>query len=433
MEIVVTVPSQFCAHSGHDISTAPPRPGAQEPARTPGRPKHMTLSRFARTAAAAAVLGLGAVGCGSQVAATAGHPAPKKLSLAGTAAPGPTAGAASPPAMPMPGPAGLPGWLHVELAGTLPASGPAHGAVRNLPGGTAPLATVRALATALRLTGSPRRVGAEWRVTGTGTLVVTDGPGVRWMYVASPLAIRCLAPIIRVPPAHSAAGVSGAGTGVPAGSGAGTAVGSVAGKAGAANPTSGVTACPMKPGQLEPAEPLPTPTAGAPSGQAAEAAAAPVLRAAAVAGAPLRVTTIGSFTFVSADPAVDGLATAGFATTVGVGPGERITQASGWLSRPAAGAVYPLIGAKQAFDRLKSSSRPTAGSHPPEVMCPLNPDVLCGRAGPIRLVLVTGATYGLALRYDEGRPMLVPSWLFSIAGSDLRVPEVAVDPRYLTG
>jgi hypothetical protein len=49
------------------------------------------------------------------------------------------------------------------------------------------------------------------------------------------------------------------------------------------------------------------------------------------------------------------------------------------------------------------------------------------------VVQVTGASYGLALSYNRGEPVLVPSWLFSVAGTALKVPEVAVNPRYLSG
>ncbi len=66
-------------------------------------------------------------------------------------------------------------------------------------------------------------------------------------------------------------------------------------------------------------------------------------------------------------------------------------------------------------------------------MCPLNPDALSGTPGPIRVVQVTGADYGLSLSYDRGKPVLVPSWLFGVAGTGLRIPEVAIDPRYLGG
>jgi hypothetical protein len=386
----------------------------------------MTLSRFARIAAAAALLGLGAAGCGSQLSPTSGNPAPK-LSLASSAPPAPSATAATPPpAVTLPAPPGIPWWAQVKLTGKLPTGGPASGAVRDLPGGAATEATVRSLAAALHLTGSPQRVSGGWRVTGGGTLLVADGPGQHWTFVATPIALQCLGPIVsaqKSPPVASGAGGAGS---------SGSAAAGVAGKAASSLPTPRARACPMKPSKLEPADPLPTPSTGPPSGQTAQAAAAPVLRASGVAAAPLRITTIGWYTFVSADPTVDGLATAGFSTTIGVGPGDRIDQASGWLSRPSAGVVYPLVGAARAFGELKASTHPVNG-HPPEVMCPLNPDVLCGTPGPIRLVEVTGAVYGLSLSYANGKPVLVPAWLFSVAGSSIRVPEVAIDPRYLTG
>ena len=220
--------------------------------------------------------------------------------------------------VPFPAPPGVPGWAQVKLTGRLPSGGPARGAVQTLPGGEAPEATVRALASALHLTGAPQRVTGGWRVTGPGTLQVTDGPGLRWTYLGVPVIAQC-GPIVRTPPVPGAANM--AGSGVSTGS-----------NPRAAAPAAAVTICPMKPGRLEPFEPLPTPSgsAAAPSGPAAEAVAKPVLQAAAVAGSPLWITAIGSVTFVSADPTVDGLPTSGFATTVGVGPatGSR---------RPAAG------------------------------------------------------------------------------------------------
>jgi hypothetical protein len=382
----------------------------------------MTPSRLAVVTAAAALLGLGATACGAQIGTTAGQPALQKLHLTTSPSRGvtPTPGTAT-STLPSPAPPGVPRWAQVELTGRLPSGGPASGSVHTLPGGEAPEATVRALASALRLTGAPQRVTGGWRVTGPGTLQVIDGPGLRWTYLGAPLTSWC-GPVLRraqmTPGAPNTAG-NGAGTG--------------------SNPRTAVPAalrrvCPMKPGQLEPFDPVPTPSGSAApaSGPSAQAAAMPVLQAVRVAGSPLRITTIGSFTFVSADPAVDGLPTAGFSTTVGVAPGDRITQASGWLSHPAAGSSYPLIGARQAFNRLKQSTHPIAGAHPPEIMCPLNPDTLCN-PGPIRVVQVTGATYGLALSYNRGEPVLVPAWLFSVAGTSLKVPQVAINPRYLVG
>ncbi len=390
-----------------------------EPAGAGQRPRDMTPSRLAVATATATLIGLGAAGCGSQAGGAAGSP-PQKLHLASSATPSPATGAPNipQPIMPSPAPPGVPGWAQVKLTGRLPATGPTSGAVHALPGGEVPEATVRALAGALHLSGSPRRTTGGWRVTGPGILQVSDAAGLRWTYIGGPAIPWCNGPI-----RQGTTGAPGAGT--TAGSGL--------------NPRAAVPAalrlsCPMKPGQLEPYDPVPgaSGSAAAPSGPAAESAATPVLQAAGVAGSPLRITTIGSYTFVSADPVIGGLPTSGFTTTVGVGPGGRITPANGWLSRPVPGSAYPLVSARQAFSRLKMSTHPVPGGHPPEVMCPLNPDVLC-TPGRIRLVQVTGAAYGLALSYNRGTPMLVPAWLFSIAGTSLRIPEVAINPRYLGG
>ncbi len=351
----------------------------------------MTPSRFA-TAVAAFLFAGGVAGCGSVSSTAAGQPAPQKLHLSTSAAPaaGASGNPSALPRMALPVPPGVPGWAQVELTGRLPATGPARGAVRSVSGGQAAPATVRALAIALHISGSPRRVSGGWRATGPGTLQVADGPGLRWTYLGEPIVPQCYGPPIRTSGLTSHDGM---------------------GAAAAGQPDTVTAACPMKPGQLEPAEPVPTPSGwrmptpmGAPSPAAAESVAKAVLQAAGVASVPLRITTIGSYEFVSADPTVDGLATSGLSTTVGVGPGNRIAQANGWLSRTVTGNSYPLISARQAFNRLKSASHPRAGAHPPEVMCPLNPDEFCGTA-----------------------------WLFSVAASSLRLPEVAINPRYLIG
>jgi hypothetical protein len=52
--------------------------------------------------------------------------------------------------------------------------------------------------------------------------------------------------------------------------------------------------------------------------------------------------------------------------------------------------------------------------------------MLCG--GPL---VVTGARFGLSLQYDGTSPLLVPSWLFDVKGSDRAIAQVAVDPAYL--
>ncbi len=383
----------------------------------------MTPARLAIATAAAALFALGAAGCGSQAGAPAGQP--PKLSLASSASPtpGPTAPQGSSPLLtPSPAPPGVPSSAQVELTGRLPATGPASGVLRALPGNKAAQQRVRALAAALRMSGSPQRVTSGWRVTGLGTLQVTDGPGLRWTYVGAPGLPSCGGPAL---PQSGSTSTAAAAPAAKAGMGS----------SGQAVPGALGRMCPMGPGRSEPGDPVPAPSAGtAPSsGASAQAVAKPVLQAAGVAGSPLRITTIGAYTFVSADPAVDGLPTAGFTTTIGFGPGDRITQAGGWLSRPADGSAYPLVGARQAFNRLAQSVHPIGGARLPQVGCPLNPEVLCGAPGPMHVVDMTGAEYGLSLSYNRSEPVLVPSWLFSVAGTGLRIPQVAISPRYLGG
>lgn len=367
----------------------------------------MTPSRFVTAAAATALLGLGAAGCGTQPGITANQ-TPQKQHLTGSATASPHITA--PPLRTSPVSPGVPGWVQVKLTGTLPATGPATGTVHELPSGAVAAATVQALASALHLSGSPTRVPGGWRVTGSGNLQIADSDGQHWMYLGLNMFQPCVGSL-RGPATGTAAWIAPR----------------------AAQPGAATVACPVKPGQLEPFDPIPGQSGGgvAPSVSGAEAVAMPVLQAVGLAGAPLRTATIGSYTFVSADPTVDGLPTAGFSTTIGVGPGNRIVQASGWLSHAVPGDTYPLTGARQAFARLKSSTHPTA--HPPHLMCPLNPDVLCGTPSLIRQIDVTGAVYGLALSFNQGQPVLVPAWLFAIAGSGLRIPEVAINPHYLTG
>jgi hypothetical protein len=52
--------------------------------------------------------------------------------------------------------------------------------------------------------------------------------------------------------------------------------------------------------------------------------------------------------------------------------------------------------------------------------------MMCG--GPLT---VTGARFGLSLHEQDGRPLLVPSWLFDVRDSQTPLSVVAVDPRYL--
>ena len=423
--------------------------------------------------AAALVVGFSAA-CGTQVTAGGQQPLPI-LRLSGIPA-------ASSPASGGVAGAGTPGRAQVELVGRLPSSGPRRGAVWQLRGGPAPAGSVRALASALHLTGTPRRSATGWRVSGHGILQVSDAPGQHWTYAgppgppgsagpagssgppgsepcAGPLMPRAVTKARLTAPrriqltawscpqaAPRSRSPGGSGTRSPAGPG---------------------PRYPAGPGSGYPAAQGPgTPaTAGPPPAPPAESAAAPVLRAAGVAGSPVRTTSAGSVTSVSADPAVRGLPTTGFSTVVGVGPGGAISTASGWLGRPVRGSVYPLDGAEQAVGTLRAAAAKAApaprGGNPPRAECPVEPSgPACAsssgpRAGPVPLIRVTGAAYGLVLAYaststgpagsaasgsadggasgpgGSGRPLLVPAWLVRVQGSGVPVPEVAVSPRYL--
>lgn len=174
-------------------------------------------------------------------------------------------------------------------------------------------------------------------------------------------------------------------------------------------------------------------TADAPTTKAALAAprpaeavalAAPVLTAAGVDPARARAVPAPPVTVVTVDPEVAGLETAGAATTVTVDPAGVVT-AQGWLARTTAGDPYPLISAQAAFDRLAELPVPLLAC--PE---PAPPTAAGGPScgGP---VTITGARLGLSLQWEGDRPLLVPSWLFRVAGSDEPVVMVAVDPAYL--
>lgn len=262
--------------------------------------------------------------------------------------------------------AGNPADDQFRLAADLP-GGPADAAVRWL---TSPaVATVERLAKALGMRGQHTRAGgASTYTTDTASLRVQQGAGGEWQYVRGVFT-------------------NGAVTST-----------SAAPRSGSATKLLAVT-----------------------SPEAARAAARPVLDAAGI-DADNAVVRAGA---VVAEPTVAGLVTHGLTTTVRVS-GDRVTSAGGWLGGSRAGATYPVISAKAAWQRLVRT--PLAR---PLIACPEpQPDgsdpMICG--GPIT---VTGARFGLSLHQENGRPLLVPSWLFDVRGSDTALAVVAVAPRYL--
>lgn len=285
-----------------------------------------------------------------------------------------------------------------RVTGVLP-TGPSAAPVFRFPG-RVPIDAVRTLAAALALTGTPVRHAYGWAVTGPGEaqlLVRDDGAG-QWSYLRESAWPWCLPQVdLDTPP------------------GAGYA-----------------TACAA--GPVPPSGSASVPPAG-PSVAVARAAAGPVLAAVRLTGAEVQVQVGAPLDRVWADPVVAGLPTVGLSTTIEVDR-SGVLGADGWLGTPVQGADYPLITAAQALHLLSRMAHPmgvdtsVAAAPALAIACPV-PDgpvtPMCG--GP---TVISGARLGLALRYDGGAPVLVPAWLFSVAGQPTYpIVVTAVAPRYL--
>jgi hypothetical protein len=100
--------------------------------------------------------------------------------------------------------------------------------------------------------------------------------------------------------------------------------------------------------------------------------------------------------------------------------------ASGWLQRGTSGPAYPLVTARAAYDTLVRTPLPMPLMACPEPVPPGMDTVTCG--GPVS---VTGARLGLSLQDSQDGLLLVPAWLFDVAGSPQPLAELAVEPRLL--
>ncbi|NDZ84282.1 hypothetical protein G3I23_01650, partial [Streptomyces sp. SID10115] len=187
--------------------------------------------------------------------------------------------------------------------------------------------------------------------------------------------------------------------------------------------------------------------------QAAKDAAAPVLKALGQDDAKLDASQLmGAVRVVNADPKVDGLPTYGWSTGIQVGPGGDVVGGSGQLKVPEKGATYPVIGAQEALDRLNASGGDGRGGiggcatpvpHTDDMtkteggsgakQAPCEPSSEAPKPQP---VAVSGATFGLATHFVDGKQTLVPSWLFDVkpqgAKDTFTVTHPAVAPEYLT-
>lgn len=129
-------------------------------------------------------------------------------------------------------------------------------------------------------------------------------------------------------------------------------------------------------------------------------------------------------TTVQASPSVAGMQSVGWMVTLQVDGSDNVVNAYGWLLNPTRGAAYPVISAQAAFDLLQSQPRPMT------MLCAQRPDGKpgCADVPPTEII---AATLGVMLDQDNGDPVLVPAWLFSVKGQDEPLTQIAVDPSYL--
>lgn len=336
-----------------------------------------TARRVRRLAPLAAALVVVAVVGGAALAIRATHHRGQAAAGGGT----PVLRLTSPAGLPeaQTGMLGKPGTSAYVLTGSLPGGRPGTAPIYRFATGRAPIDLVRRLASALGLAGTPARDMAGWRLTSGGRdLAVFDGPGWPWQLNNF---------IGRVIP-HTGC--------VPA-----------------PCPGPAATDDPMDPVRgLRP-----------PTTSSAKHAAIKVLTALGQSAADLRTTVYGGVAQVRATRQVAGKAAVDLGTGLVIGGDNRVQSGAGWLGAPPkAGPSYPLIGAAEAFKLLQLQTGPLSMDCPSG--CPLP-------ASGVGSQRVTGARLGLMVATDERGSLLVPAWLFTMAGQQQPVPVLAVESRYL--
>ncbi|MFC6238825.1 hypothetical protein [Longivirga aurantiaca] len=282
------------------------------------------------------------------------------------------------------------GWT---LDGTLPA-GPGSGPVLRFTGAPGE-DDVRALAAALGLTAAPDKRAHGWVVDGpTGELRVRSDASGQWSFART---IDCPTYYVDVDSSDGNTGVSCA----------------VAESPGAASD-------------------LPLLT-----DDAALAAAAPVLAAAGVSASPRVLAGAGgqsgTVAVVVADPTVADLPTSGLRSVVDV-DAQGVLGATGWLGDLSTDGDYPVVSARTAFDRLDAMPRALADIGCPEIAPgPMESPADDPMPIPCKVdpLVITGATFGLMLNWEDRTPILVPAWLFDVTGWDDPMAQVAVADQYL--
>ncbi|MGW0137955.1 hypothetical protein [Streptomyces calvus] len=177
----------------------------------------------------------------------------------------------------------------------------------------------------------------------------------------------------------------------------------------------------------------------------AKKAAAPVLKAVGQDTAKLDAGQVtGGKRVVNADPQVGGLPTYGWTTGVVVGAGGEVVGGSGRLAEPVKGDTYPVVSAREALDLMNAApdADPRGGIGGCATAVPLDegqPAASCEEPAKTRpaqdTITVEKAVFGLASHSVDGRPALVPSWLFEVipanARGTLTVTHPAVDPEFI--
>jgi hypothetical protein len=155
----------------------------------------------------------------------------------------------------------------------------------------------------------------------------------------------------------------------------------------------------------------------------AKKAAAPVLKAAGQDDAKLDASQLlGAVRVVNADPEIGGLPTYGWATGIQVGADGQVVSGSGNVESPVKSDTYPVVDAERALELMNDSGQE------------IGPEPLTTASTP-EAVTVEKAVFGLASHQVDGRPALVPSWMFEVrpkgAAESYTVTHPAIDPEYL--
>lgn len=192
---------------------------------------------------------------------------------------------------------------------------------------------------------------------------------------------------------------------------------------------------------------------------AAENAAEPVLAAVGQQDAEVAsAEPFGALRTVTAEPVVGGLPTAGWQTSLQIGAGGEVTGGNGYLVEPAEADTYPVITARAALDALNKPAGGTDSAPEEPAVAPAcasavpyedgtgpgkppagKVDPCLGKLTPTK---VRGAEFGLSAQSVQGRPALVPSWLFEVTGDSptpfhggkpgaIVWPQLAVAPEYV--